>query len=145
MSRSLLIAALGGLLLAALPAAAQEPIVYPAKGQSPDQVEQDKYQCYQWAKGETGFDPMAPPTATAPPPPNQAPTASTGRSAVGGAVTGSLIGGIADGDWGKGAAIGAAAGAGAGALKDSDREKKAKQGAKVYQAEFKHCMSGKGF
>ncbi len=49
-------------------ALAQEPIVFPSKGQSKDQTEQDKYSCYQWAKGQTGFDPMQAPTATTPPP-----------------------------------------------------------------------------
>ena len=47
---------------------AQEVIVYPAKGQSAEQTEKDKFECYQWAKGQTGFDPMAPPTASTPPP-----------------------------------------------------------------------------
>ena len=37
---------------------AQEIIVYPAKGQSNDQMEKDKFECYSWAKGQTGFDPM---------------------------------------------------------------------------------------
>jgi hypothetical protein len=103
---SLLLAA----FFAASPATAQEPIVYPAKGQSPDQMDKDKYECYGWAKGQTGFDPMAPPTATAPPPPQEQTSASTGKGLVGGAAAGALIGGIADGNWGQGAAIGAAAG-----------------------------------
>jgi len=116
-----------GLLLAALPAAAQEPIVYPAKGQSNDQMERDKYECYQWAKGQTGFDPMAPPTATQPPPQTDAPTASAGKGLVGGAVAGSLIGGIADGNWGQGAAIGAAAGGLFGAHRKNSQKKQAAQ------------------
>ena len=37
-------------------AVAQELIVFPAKGQSNDQMEQDKFSCYTWAKNETGFD-----------------------------------------------------------------------------------------
>jgi hypothetical protein len=35
---------------------AQDPMVYPAQGQSEEQMEKDKYQCYTWAKKETGFD-----------------------------------------------------------------------------------------
>ena len=34
---------------------AQEPIIFPAKGQSQEQTEKDKFSCYQWAKNETGF------------------------------------------------------------------------------------------
>ena len=47
---------------------AQELIVYPAKGQSNEQMEKDKFECYSWAKGQTGFDPMQMPTASSPPP-----------------------------------------------------------------------------
>lgn len=32
-------------------------IVYPAAGQSDEQKSQDKYECYEWASAETGFDP----------------------------------------------------------------------------------------
>lgn len=103
-------ACLFGLCLAAVTAVAQEPIIYPAQGQSADQTEQDKFSCYQWAKGQTGFDPMAAPTASTPPPQTQEPTASAGKGIVGGAATGALIGGIASDDWGKGAAAGAVVG-----------------------------------
>ena len=44
-------------------AVAQDLMIYPAKGQSQDQMEKDKFECYSWAKGQTGFDPMQVPTA----------------------------------------------------------------------------------
>ena len=47
--------------------AAQEPIIYPAKGQSQEQLDRDKFECYSFAKKQTGFDPMATPTATSTP------------------------------------------------------------------------------
>ena len=47
---------------------ASEIVVYPAEGQSNEQMDKDKYECYSWAKGQSGFDPMAPPTASTPPP-----------------------------------------------------------------------------
>ncbi len=31
--------------------------IYPQSGQSPDQQATDKYQCHQWAVGQSGFDP----------------------------------------------------------------------------------------
>ena len=40
-------------------AVAQELMIYPAKNQSNEQTEKDKFACYSWAKGQTGFDPMA--------------------------------------------------------------------------------------
>ena len=48
-------------------------IIYPKGEQSTEQLEKDKYECYSWAKTESGFDPMAPPVATKVPPQAQAP------------------------------------------------------------------------
>jgi len=36
-------------------ALAQELMIFPAKGQSEDQMEKDKFECYSWAKKQTGF------------------------------------------------------------------------------------------
>ncbi|MRR57830.1 MAG: hypothetical protein EG824_06420, partial [Deltaproteobacteria bacterium] len=69
--------------------AGQEPFVYPTQGQSSQVMEQDKYSCYQWAKGQTGFDPMQAPTATAPPPPTRG---GAVRGAAGGAALGAAVG-----------------------------------------------------
>ena len=46
----------------------QDLIVFPANGQTQEQVEKDKSECYGWAKQETGFDPMQsqPPAQAAP-------------------------------------------------------------------------------
>ena len=46
---------------------AQELVIYPAKGQSQEQMDKDKYECYSWAKQQSGFDPMQQPKATEPP------------------------------------------------------------------------------
>ena len=66
---------------------AQDLVIYPAKGQSQEQLDKDKYECYSWAKQQTGFDPMQQPKATEPPPQQQAQQGGVGRGAVrGGAV-----------------------------------------------------------
>jgi hypothetical protein len=70
---------------------AQEIIVYPAKGQSNDQMEKDKFECYTWARDQTGFDPMQVPTASSPPP-------SQERRSVGGSTLGGGLLGGAGGD-----------------------------------------------
>ncbi|WP_177411222.1 MULTISPECIES: DUF6515 family protein [Pseudomonas] len=44
-----------------------DPVAYPANGQSPQQVELDKYQCYRWAAEQSGFDPA---NVTSQPPPD---------------------------------------------------------------------------
>lgn len=36
--------------------------VYPAKGQTTEQQSKDDYECFGWAKGQTGYDPMKPPS-----------------------------------------------------------------------------------
>ena len=98
------------LTLTAGTALASDPIIYPKRGQSPQQLEKDKYDCHQWAKKETGFDPGAPATASTPPPVKETTKAGPGRGAVGGGLVGLGVGAIT-GSPGPGAAIGAASGA----------------------------------
>ena len=66
-ARTKLLVILAGAGFAAT-ASAQDLMIFPNEGQDKAQQEQDEFTCYNWAKGETGFDPMAVPTATAPPP-----------------------------------------------------------------------------
>jgi len=84
---------------------ADELMIFPNADQSSDQQEQDKFACYSWARDESAFDPMAPPTATEAPPEQGARKGGLLR----GAARGAVVGGIA-GDAGKGAAAGAAIG-----------------------------------
>ena len=51
--------------------AAQDLFVYPAQGQSQEQQDKDNFECFNWAKGQSGFDPMAVPQASSPPPQEQ--------------------------------------------------------------------------
>jgi hypothetical protein len=88
------------------PVWSQDLVVYPAKGQSNDQMEKDKFECYSWAKEQTGFDPMAMPQATAPPPKQEAQKGGVGRGALRGGAVGLAVGAIG-GDAKRGAAIGA--------------------------------------
>ena len=102
---------------------AQEFYVYPAAGQSQEQTEKDKYECYSWAKNETGFDPMKLPTASEPPPTQQPKKGGAGRGLLGGAAAGAVIGEIASDDAGKGAAIGAIAGGLFGGMRRNEQVK----------------------
>lgn len=134
------------------PVHAQEPIVYPSKGQSQKQMEQDKYSCYQWARGQTGFDPMQAPTATAPPPEQKG---GALKGAAGGAALGAVVGAIA-GDAGKGAAIGAASGGLIGGARKVQSQKQQQQYGQQQSAEYENrrseynrawgaCMEGKKY
>ncbi len=132
--------------------AQQEPIVFPARGQSSGQMEQDKYSCYQWAKGQTGFDPMQVPTTSSPPPQQKG---GALRGAAGGAALGAAVGAIA-GDAGKGAAIGAASGGIIGGARRRQSQKAQEQWSQQQASSYEQrrgqysrawgaCMEGKGY
>ena len=144
--------------LVAGPVLAQDPIVFPAKGQSQDQMEQDKFQCYNWAKKETGFDPMQAPKATSPPPQQQA----RSGGAVRGAAVGAGVGAIAKsgGSRSRGARKGAAAGGLVGGARTQRQRNKDAQARKQWEqeqaAQYAHsrntynrayaaCMEGRGY
>jgi hypothetical protein len=82
-------------------------VAFPAKGQTQQQQSQDEGECYAWAKGQTGVDPMAPPPAAAQPSAQPAAQPAHGadgsrlRGAARGAAAGAVIGEVADDDAGK--------------------------------------------
>jgi len=143
---------------------AQELIVYPAKGQSNEQMEKDKFECYSWAKGQTGFDPMQMPTASSPPPPKGDKSVAGGVVGGGvlGGVGGAVIGGIAGGSKGarKGAAIGGLSGGAIGGMRSSSQNSQAEKQRKqweqqqadqymqqrnTYNRAYAACLEGKGY
>ncbi len=113
-------------LFCVTPAIGQDPIVVPAKGQSQKQMEKDKFDCYSWARNQTGFDPMRTPTASSPPPSDPGTSASPMRGAAGGALAGLAIGSLA-GEAGKGAAIGAVGGGLIGGARRRDHHRRQQQ------------------
>jgi hypothetical protein len=132
-------------------AATAEVFVYPKKGQSQQQFEQDQYQCHSWAKGQTGVDPSAPVAAAAPPPAQGGAVRGAARGAAVGA-----IGGAIGGDAGKGAAIGAGVGAATGRMRQNSYNRQtaaASQQAQAQQAQsigryeqaYGVCMEGRGY
>ncbi|HJV35892.1 YMGG-like glycine zipper-containing protein [Geomonas sp.] len=133
-------------------AGAQEPIVYPAKGQNDDKMEKDKYSCYSWAKKQTGFDPMQAPTASAPPPKEKG---GAVKGAAGGAAVGAVAGAIG-GNAGKGAAIGAATGGIIGGVRKRQSQKEQASYQQDQQSQYANrrgeynrawgaCMEGRGY
>ncbi|NOT12556.1 MAG: hypothetical protein HOP23_12100 [Methylococcaceae bacterium] len=139
------------LLMAALPVSvfAQGVMVYPAQGQSPDQLSKDRYECHTWAVQQSGFDP----SSGAPAPQSSAPQGSVGRETLRGgfrgAAAGAAIGAIA-GDAGKGAAIGATAGGLKRAFGQIDANKTASatgssDAANNYNRALGACLSGRGY
>jgi hypothetical protein len=137
-------------------------IVYPAKGQTPEQQAKDEQECYVWAEQQTGINPMGPkPNADSAAAASKAKmdTATTGAAVGGaarGAAGGAVVGGIT-GDAGEGAAVGAVVGAVAGRrAKKGAEAQAAQQGAAQanavaadQMATFKKamtaCLAGRGY
>ena len=130
-------------------AAAQTPIVYPAKGQSPQQQRQDEAQCAAWAKQSTGIDPAV---VAANPPRQQTGPAGGGGQRLRGAARGAA-GGAITGDAGAGAGVGAVVGTLAGGRRARQPQAAQQQQAQAQQQEliqtyyrgYGACMEGRGY
>ena len=129
--------------------------VFPSQEQDKEQQELDEYNCYKWAKEQTGINPMKVDQIEA----EQVDTSPDGSAVVGaagGAAAGAAIGAIA-GDAGKGAAIGAVVGGMAGrrgkVAGDAQQQQQNEQAAAATEKElmgnfnkaFAACMEGKGY
>lgn len=137
---------------------------YPLHEQSAAQQDRDRYECYLWAKKQTGFDPSAPQLA-----PHQrlevVAEPAPGSDTAAGAVTGAIIGSMAAGrhDSAEGAVAGAIAGAMLGASSDTARAQEAQrlqsrydrqaeqrqaaleQAASNYRRAMTACLEGRGY
>jgi hypothetical protein len=160
------------LLLGAAAAHAQntQPVIYPAKGQSAKQQDQDRYECHTWARGQSGFDPTQAPSGSAPA--QSVAATSTGTSAGGapvsgmaaGAMGGAAVAELTHHDAGRGAAAGAIGGAVIQRVKQQQaaQQQQAKQQAAQQQAAAQQsaarsqqratyeralgaCMEGRGY
>ena len=143
-------------LIASTATLAQQPLIYPAKGQSADQQNKDQGECYVWAKQQTGVDPVAVAQTSSSQPPPAGPQGERVRGAAGGAAAGAIIGGVANDDAGKGAAVGAVVGTMAGGAKQrrgaraqqqqQQQAQQQTQGALAnYNRAFAACMEGRGY
>jgi hypothetical protein len=127
-------------------------VIFPAQGQSPEQQQIDEGECFTWAKGNTGIDPLAADVSAG------APAQQSAGGGVQGAVGGAVIGGIVDGS--DGAKTGAAVGLVGGRMKQNRKNRNAaqqnqqsQQQAQATNAENKAtfnkaygvCLQGKGY
>jgi hypothetical protein len=140
-------------LVFAFAAAAQMPIVYPARGQSAQQQGQDEAQCFAWAKQSTGIDPAV--VASSPVPQQTGPAVGGGQrlgGAARGAAGGAALGAIA-GDAGKGAAAGAVVGTMAGgrrarqqqAAQNQQTQAQQQNLIQTYYRAYGACLEGRGY
>ncbi len=122
---------------------AQDLFVYPQKGQDAAQMDKDKFECYQWARQQTGVDPVQ----GAPAPAQQQST--VGRGVARGAVGGLAISNIAGGSGRRGAAAGAAIGGVRSGVQDNRQRSAAQQSAaqsqQSYNRAYGACLEGRGY
>ncbi|HXE00226.1 MAG TPA: glycine zipper family protein [Candidatus Acidoferrum sp.] len=151
--RALTASVTGVAWLAMSTGAGAEVFVYPKQGIGQEQMRQDQFECHNWAKAQTGFDPSQQAVYASPGP------APASGGALGGAARGAtvgVIGGAIGGDAGKGAAIGAGVGAAAGLLRrgaynrqaaDVAAQSQGQQQANLdrYERSYAACMAGRGY
>jgi hypothetical protein len=144
------------LLCLTLSAVAAQPIIYPARGQSPERQQTDTAECNAWAQQTTGVNPVALAEQMSSSPQPQQQQGQMVRGAGGGALFGTLIGGAAGGHWGEGAAIGALVGTmGSGMRMRRERQQAAMQQEgmqqqvsnqlSTYNRAVGACMTGRGY
>jgi hypothetical protein len=147
--------------VATTPAPSVEVYFYPTKGQTTEQQERDRYECYLWARDQTGYDPSAPHLA-----PNQqvrVEAAPSGQGALTGAIAGAVLGAAVSrrGEKAEGAAQGAIAGAMIGGASeaaqaeqsaqqeqvrlDAERATRLEQKASNYRRAMAACLEGRGY
>lgn len=143
---------------------ATEVYYYPVRGQSIERQDRDRFECYRWAKQQTGFDPSQPylaPHQRTYVVPDPAPGHDTAAGAFTGAILGAMIG--APHNTGEGAVIGAIAGGTLGAASDAARQEQAgyiqeqyarramnrhatlERQADNYRRAMKACFEGRGY
>ena len=143
------------LLLYATPGLAEELYIYPAQDQSVEQMDKDKHECYNWAKKDSGFDPMAVPTTSTAPPSGQKKSAGVVKGGLAGAATGAIIG-----DNSKATRRGAAAGGLIGGVRQSSHNTKIDQSQQQWEQQeasrysnernnynraYSACLEGRGY
>lgn len=110
---------------------------YPLKGQTPDQMDRDRYECYVWATRQSGFDPSAP---NVPPhdrmrvlagPPGPPPGTGTAVGAITGAILGAAVSGPRDA--GAGLLVGGLLGGAVGTASEASANQEAQAKAKAME------------
>ena len=135
-------------------------MVYPARGQTPDQLERDRYECHVWAVQQSGFDPSrpgVPPGERVVVQPANPRATGTAVGAIAGAILGAAIAGPRDA--GAGLVLGGITGAAVGTASDAnaqasgqraagalDRNAAASaQGAANYRRAISACLDARGY
>jgi hypothetical protein len=146
------------------PPGATQIVVYPAKGQSAEQTERDRYDCHVWAVQQSGFDPSAPGVPAGQRvivQPANPPGTGTAVGAIAGAILGAAIAGPRNAGAGllfggiTGAAVGTASDANAQAQANYEQSRldagynaaagQSAQGAANYRRAISACLDARGY
>jgi len=134
--------------------------IFPNEGQTPEQQEKDEFQCFRWARDQSGFDPTARATATEPPPRQEAPQGGVARGAVRGLALGTAVGAVRGSGGRDARAAGAAVGGLAGGMRRNDQQRREQANRQQWEQEqianyernraaynraFSACMEGRGY
>jgi hypothetical protein len=130
-----------------------QQVVYPAKGQTPQQQKKDEGECHVWAAEQSKYDPTKPPPQTAAATPPTTATGVTPGAGVRGAARGAVVGEVVGGDAGTGAAVGAAAARGQSRRQNAAQSAQQQQastqqsqaGQAAYQKARAACLEGRGY
>src|SRR5262249_13764232 len=98
------------------------------------QQDRDRYECYNWAVKQTGYDP----SQRRPHPADRVavvPQPAPNAGAIGGAATGAIVGAAVTRDAGKGAIVGGVAGALLGSAADAWAKQQPEQEARAIEAQ----------
>jgi hypothetical protein len=129
---------------------------YPAAGQTAQQQSEDDYACFDWAKQQTGYDPMNPPEVVAQAS-DQGRSGSRLRGAARGAAAGAVVSEITDNDTSDAMAAGAALGVMRGGRQERmSRQEQAAQAevaagqqedanANQFKGAYAACIEGRGY
>ena len=146
---------------AAQPVSLTKVYFYPLQGQSEHQQDRDRYECFNWAVRQTGFDPsrrLVPGEQRA----TVVPARSAGQTIGTSAAVGAAIGAVAAGpyDAAEGAVVGAVAGGFVGAVAAAADQAGAQQAAQArqsrgatryeqqageYRRAMSACLEGRGY
>ncbi len=120
---------------------ATQLFVYPKNGQDAERKDKDEYDCYRWARSNSGVDPSSQA--------GQPDRRRRAAGALGGAGRGAALGaamGAIGGDAGKGAAMGAVGGGVLGRRRGMMNEQMEQDMTlNTYHRAFAACMEGRGY
>jgi hypothetical protein len=134
------------------------PVIYPAKGQAPMQQDRDRYECHDWARSQSGFDPTQPSASAAAGNMTQQPSSGPSMATMArGAAGGAAVAELTNHDAGRGAAAGLLGASAVSRMREQQamqaRQQQAAQqqqaargqSRSMYDRGFAACMEARGY